>query len=156
MSIDDDLEFWYHNPTVQTQMTALLLKVRMEVSEMFFSSEKVIWLLEKPTLFCCVTLHSWNAVLYIQYHHSLYGGGYAMNWDRCLFILILLALSLTYSCFSLTGSMPWTVTEWSQPSSVFSVRSKRRQVSFYFTSSLCSSFCTSCNLVLRYSVSWLV
>lgn len=60
-----------------------------------------------------------------------------MTWDGGLFIVILPALSLSYSLFSLTGSMPWTVTEWSQPSSAFSVRSKRRRVSFHFTLSLC-------------------
>lgn len=76
-----------------------------------------------------------------------------MTWDGDLFIVILLALSLSYSLFSLTGSMPWTVTEWSQPSSAFSVRSKRRRVSFYFTRSLCSPVCTGCNLLLTYSVS---
>lgn len=64
---------------------------------------------------------------------SFYGGGHGMTWDRGLFIVILLALSLSYSLFSLTGSMPWTVTEWSQPSSAFSARSKKRRVSFYFT-----------------------
>lgn len=49
----------------------------------------------------------------------------------------------SYSCFFLAGSMPWTVTEWSQPYSVCSVRSKRKRVSFYFTTSLCSPVCTS-------------
>lgn len=47
------------------------------------------------------------------------------------------ALPLSYPLSSLTGSMPWTVTEWSQPSSVFCVRSKRKQVSFSLSCSCC-------------------
>lgn len=76
-----------------------------------------------------------------------------MTWDGGLFIVILLALSPSYSLFSFTGSMPWTVTEWSQPSSVFSVRSKRRRVSFYFTP-YCVLHSAQIVAVLRYSASF--
>lgn len=129
--------------TVQSiQMTTLLSLVQIDASGMLLHWQ---WHLaienafkqHSSVLLCCSTLL--KCCMHNTYSSStcFYGGGHGMTWDGGLFIVILLALSLSYSLSSLTGSMPWTVTEWSQPSSAFSVRSKRRRVSFYFTSSLC-------------------
>ena len=130
-------------PIVQSiQMTTLLLPVQIDASGMFmhwqwhlaienaFKQHGSAMLCYTTLLKCC--MHNTYSSYYL-----FYGGGHGTTWDGGLFIVILLALCLSYSLFSLTGSMPWTVTEWSQPSSAFSVRSKRKRVSFYFTCSLC-------------------
>lgn len=62
---------------------------------------------------------------------------YKLRWGFLFisfyFLFFVTPRSLPHFWFPLlshAGSMPLTVTEWSQPCSVFSVRSKRRQVSF--------------------------
>ena len=151
MLSNDDLEVWHHylshsakHPNDNITLASSDWRIR-DVSALQWHS-----LIENAfAQHGSVALHFLKYWMHNTYSSStcFYGGGHGMTWDGGLLIVILLALSLSYSLFSLTGSMPWTVTEWSQPSSAFSVRSKRRRVSFYFTRSVCVPQLAQVNLV---------
>lgn len=107
-------------------------------------------------LFCCVVAHSRNTVRII--HPAPLPVIWGRTWNNLRWRSVYCNPSRSLPLlplFFLAGSMPWTVTEWSQPSLVFSVRSKKRQVSFLFKLHwffLYSTVCSSFNRVLGYGV----